>query len=216
VRVLVVEDEPLMASGVSTGLRRAGMAVDVAPNGESALLKTEVNDYDVIVLDRDLPVVDGDEVCRRLQASGYPARIIMLTAAGLVGERVAGLRLGADDYLSKPFDLAELIARVTNLGRRSPSEPRVIRRDDLVVDVDRRSVIRAGRSIALTAREFAVLQILLGADGAVVTQEQLLEKAWDENADPFTQSVRVIVSRLRKKLGEPPLIYTHFGAGYRL
>jgi DNA-binding response OmpR family regulator len=215
-RVLVVEDEEALAAGIAAGLRRAGMAVDVSFDGESALHKAEVNDYDVVVLDRDLPVVHGDEVCRRLHSGGHPARVIMLTAASLVHQRIEGLTLGADDYLPKPFDLSELRARVTTLARRAAALPRILRRADLEVDVPRRRVLRNGVPIRLTAREFAVLRMLLDADGAVVSQEQLLEKVWDENADPFTHSVRVIVSRLRRKLGAPPLIHTEVGAGYRI
>ncbi|MDQ4070953.1 MAG: response regulator transcription factor [Actinomycetota bacterium] len=215
-RVLVVEDEELMAEAVATGLRRNGMAVDIACDGEVALEKAAINRYDVVVLDRDLPVVHGDDVCRTLVSSSE-ARILMLTAATAVPERVEGLNLGADDYLGKPFAFAELVARVQALGRRSqPALPPVLVHGDLTLDPGRRLVTRAGKPVALTPKEFGVLEVLLSARGAVVSTEDLLEKVWDEFADPFTNTVRVTVMSLRRKLGEPPIIQTVTGAGYRI
>ena len=215
-RVLVVEDEPLMVDGLVRGLRDAGFAVDAAADGQEALFKTELNNYDLLVLDRDLPLLHGDEVCKRLRALDYPARILMLTAFGDTEERVEGLEIGADDYLCKPFAFEELVARLRSLGRRPPASPPVAVVADLEVDLGRRLVSRGGKPIDLTAREFAVLEVLVAAEGGVVPHEQLLEQAWDENVDPFTNSVRVIVMRLRRKLGDPPLIETEVGAGYRL
>jgi DNA-binding response OmpR family regulator len=217
VRVLVVEDEAVLAKAVARGLRREGMAVDVAFDGADALEKAAVNRYQVIVLDRDLPRVHGDAVCRRLAAQGAAGRILMLTAAGTVDDRVEGLNLGADDYLGKPFAFTELVARVRALGRRSgePTPP-VLARHDVVLDRARRQARRAGRSLQLTRKELGVLEVLLAADGAVVSSEELLERVWDENADPFTHTVRVTVMHLRRKLGQPPLIDTVIGAGYRL
>lgn len=205
-----------MAEALVEGLKRAGFAVDVAADGDEALFKTQTNAYDLVVLDRDLPQVHGDEVCRRLRGSEYPARILMLTAAGDVDSKVHGFALGADDYLPKPFAFEELVARMRSLSRRPPSAPPVTVIDDLRVDLIRRIATRGGRDIPLTAREFSVLEALVLADGGVVTHESLLEHAWDENVDPFTNSVRVILARLRRKLGEPPLIETEVGAGYRL
>ena len=214
-RVLVVEDETVMAEAVATALRRTGHAVDVVHDGGSALDSAAVNDYDVLVLDRDLPVVHGDEVCRRVAARGR-ARVLLLTAAGAVGDRVTGLDLGADDYLVKPFALAELRARVDALGRRSaPARPPVLRVGDVVVDVPARRATRAGRDLRLSLKEFGVLQVLAGDPGAVVSSEELLERVWDEHTDPFTTVVRVTVMGLRRKLGEPG-IETVRGAGYRL
>ena len=193
------------------------MAVDVATDGESGLEKASVNRYDVVVLDRDLPVLHGDDVCRALAEDASPSRILMLTAAGSVDDRVDGLVLGADDYLGKPFAFAELVARVRALARRAQAPlPPVLRRHDVVVDPARRSATRAGRPLALSPKEFAVLEVLLGADGAVVSAEELLERVWDEHADPFTNTVRVTVMNLRRKLGPPPLVETVVGAGYRL
>jgi DNA-binding response OmpR family regulator len=214
-RVLVVEDERDLADAVVRGLCRRGFAVDLAPDGAQALEKTWVSDYDVIVLDRDLPEVHGDEVCRRLAGEGSLSRILMLTAAGTVGDRVEGLGLGADDYLPKPFAFDELVARVHALGRRAhrPVQP-VLRRHDLELDPARGLASRAGRRLDLTHKELAVLRLLLAADGAIVSAEMLLERAWDEHADPFTNTVRVTLSNLRRKLGEPPLIETVNGAGY--
>ena len=215
-RVLVVEDEEFMAEALVAGLRRAGFAVDAAGNGHEALLKADTNSYDVVLLDRDLPVIHGDDVCRELASGDRPARILMLTAASEVDARVEGLRIGADDYLAKPFAFEELVARLHALARRPPASSALVRVDDLEVDLARRRVRRGDRPLELTAKEFAVLQTLALADGGVVTHEELLEKAWDEYADPFTNSVRVMVMRLRRKLGDPPLIHTEVGAGYRL
>ncbi|HEU5159311.1 MAG TPA: response regulator transcription factor [Streptosporangiaceae bacterium] len=216
-RVLVVEDERVLADAIATGLRRETLAVDVAYDGAGALERTSVNDYDVVVLDRDLPKVHGDEVCRRLVAERNPARILMLTAAGDLDDKVEGLSIGADDYLAKPFAFAELIARVRALGRRAAVPvPPVLERAGISLDPARRAVSRDGVPIELTRKEFAVLEVLLRADGAVVSSEQLLEKAWDEHIDPFTNVVRVTMMTLRKKLGEPPVIETVPGVGYRL
>ena len=216
-RVLVVEDEELMADAVATGLRRQGVAVDVALDGEAALEKAALTRYDVVVLDRDLPKVHGDDVCRTLTRSASSTRILMLTAASAVPDRVDGLSIGADDYLGKPFSFAELVARVLALGRRTqPQLPPLLVHDDLVVDRARRTARRAGRELHLSRKEFGVLEVLLAAGGAVVSAEELLEKVWDEFADPFTNTVRVTVMSLRRKLGDPPVIETVTGAGYRI
>jgi DNA-binding response OmpR family regulator len=216
-RVLVVEDERLLANAIADGLRRRAMAVDVAYDGEAALERLTVIDYDVVVLDRDLPRVSGDEVCRSLVASDADTRILMLTAATAVPQRVAGLGLGADDYLNKPFAFAELVARVQALGRRArPAAPPVFERAGIRLDPHRETVTRDGRPLALSRKEFAVLTELLRADGGVVSAEQLLERAWDENADPFTGVVRFMIMMLRRKLGEPPVIETVPGSGYRI
>jgi DNA-binding response OmpR family regulator len=193
------------------------MAVDVAYDGAAALERTSVNDYDVVVLDRDLPRVHGDEVCRRLVADGAAARVLMLTAAGELDDKVEGLSIGADDYLAKPFAFAELIARIRALGRRSvPPLPPVLERSGVRLDPARRVVTRGGTPVDLTPKEFAVLEVLMRGQGIVVSAEHLLEKAWDENIDPFTNVVRVTMMTLRKKLGEPQVIETVPGAGYRL
>ena len=216
-RVLIVEDEHQLADAVARGLRREGMAVDVAYDGTSGHEKASITQYDVIVLDRDLPGMSGDELCRQLAVEAGLTRVIMLTASGGVADRVAGLSLGADDYLTKPFAFAELVARVRALGRRStPSAPPLLTAGDVELDPARRVVERAGQPVALTRKEFGVLEVLIGADGAVVSSEELLERVWDENADPFTTTVRVTMMTLRKKLGDPPLIHTVVGAGYRL
>jgi DNA-binding response OmpR family regulator len=216
-RILVVEDERLLADAVAEGLRHETHAVDVVYDGGAALERATVNDYDVVVLDRDLPVVHGDDVCRRLTAAGGPARVIMLTAAGAVDDRVEGLALGADDYLPKPFALRELTARVAALGRRSrPAAPPVLRRAGISLDPHRREVFRDGRYVPLSRKEFAVLAELLRADGTAVSAEHLLEKAWDENADPFTHAVRMTILKLRRKLGDPPVLLTDPGVGYRI
>jgi len=216
-RVLVVEDERVLADAIATGLRREAMAVDVAYDGGGALERTAYIDYDVIVLDRDLPVVHGDEVCRRLVAQRSATRIIMLTASGDTDDKVEGLGLGADDYLAKPFVFIELVARVRALGRRSaPALPPVLERGGIRLDPGKRLVERLGREIILTKKEFAVLEELMRAEGAVVSQEDLLDKAWDENIDPFTNVVRVTMMTLRKKLGEPQVIETVPGVGYKL
>ncbi|GAA3429842.1 response regulator transcription factor [Streptosporangium sandarakinum] len=216
-RVLVVEDERVLADAIATGLRREAMAVDVAYDGAAALERTGYIDYDVIVLDRDLPKVHGDEVCRRLVAERTSSRILMLTASGDVDDKVEGLGLGADDYLAKPFVFIELVARVRALGRRSaPALPPVLERSGVRLDPGKRLVTRNGEEISLTKKEFAVLEELMRAEGAVVSQEDLLDKAWDENIDPFTNVVRVTMMTLRKKLGEPQVIETVPGVGYRL
>jgi len=216
-RVLLVEDHPKLALTVATGLRHAGMAVDVVFDGHDALHHAVDADYDVVVLDRDLPGVHGDEVCRRLVANGCVARVLMLTAAGDVADRVHGLELGADDYLAKPFEFAELIARIRALSRRPGGAlPPVLRHGDVVVDSARRSATRSGRELGLSPKEFAVLEILLGADGVVVSSEQLLARVWDEHADPFSQAVKTTMSRLRAKLGDPPVIETIAKSGYRM
>lgn len=216
-RVLLVEDHPKLAATVAGGLRRVGMAVDHAFDGEEALARAAVVDYDVVVLDRDLPGVHGDAVCRRLVADGRECRILMLTAAGTVADRVEGLGLGADDYLPKPFDAFELIARIQALARRTRSRtPPALVCGDMTLDTARCEATRAGSALALSPKEFAVLQELLVADGAVVSAEALLCRVWDEEANPFTQAVKTTVSRLRGKLGDPPIIETVAKAGYRI
>jgi DNA-binding response OmpR family regulator len=216
-RVLVVEDHPRLAETVAKVFRREGMAVDVAFDGQEALARVALATYDVVVLDRDLPGVHGDEVCRALVADACPSRILMLTAAGSLEDRVEGLELGADDYLPKPFHLAELVARVRALARRSrPALAPTLVHADLELDSARRRVTRAGRPVALGAKEFAVLELLLGAEGAVLSSEELLERAWDDATDPFTNTVRMTVSRLRAKLGDPPVIQTVTPVGYRI
>jgi DNA-binding response OmpR family regulator len=216
-RVLVVEDERLLADTIAVGLRRESMAVDVAYDGDTALERLAVNDYDVLVLDRDLPVVHGDEVCHAVVDSGAEVRVLMLTAAGDVADRVDGLGLGADDYLPKPFAFAELVARIRALGRRTRrAAPPVLCRAGIRLDPNRREVYRDGRYVPLTRKEFAVLEELLRADGAVFSTEQLLERAWDENTDPFTNVVRVTIMTLRRKLGEPQPVRTVPGVGYQI
>jgi DNA-binding response OmpR family regulator len=216
-RVLVVEDEPLLADAIAEWLRGDAHAVDIALDGEAALERVTVNDYDVIVLDRDLPVVHGDDVCRELVESESPARVLMLTAAAEVTDRVAGLGLGADDYLTKPFAFPELAARVHSLGRRSrPAAPPVLRRAGITLDPARHMVFRDGHYVPLSKKEFAVLAELLRAEGAAVSAEQLLEKAWDEHADPFTHTVRMTILKLRRKLGDPAVVLTEPGVGYRI
>jgi DNA-binding response OmpR family regulator len=216
-RVLVVEDEEMMAAAIAEGLRQETFAVDVAHDGAAALEKLAVNDYDVLVLDRDLPKVHGDEVCRQVVASGAGVRVLMLTVSVTVADRVAGLTLGADDYLAKPFAFAELVARVRALGRRSMAAvPPVLERSGIRLDPHHRETYRDDRYISLSRREFAVLEELLRAGGAVVSAETLLEKVWDEHMDPFTTIVRVTISGLRRKLGEPQLIETVTAVGYRI
>jgi len=216
-RVLLVEDEERLAETIARGLRREGMAVDVVYDGRAALTKAAVNDYDVIVLDRNLPVVHGDEVCRQLVEKKTLARILMLTAAGSIQDRVTGLDLGADDYLPKPFALSELVARIRALSRRAvPPVPPVLTVGDLTLDPARHVAERAGRDLGLTKKEFGVLHVLMAAKGRVVSAEELLEKVWDENADPFTNVVRVTIMTLRRKIGDPPLIETIPGVGYRI
>lgn len=215
--MLVVEDERLLADTIAEGLRRQAMAVDVAYDGDQALQRLAVNDYDVVVLDRDLPIISGDQVCTTLVEAGVTTRILMLTAATAVTQRVAGLGLGADDYLTKPFAFAELAARIQALGRRArPATPPVLERAGIRLDPHRRTVTRDGHPVELSRKEFAVLAELLRAEGGVVSAEQLLEKAWDEHADPFTGIVRFTIMMLRRKLGDPPVIQTLPGSGYRI
>ncbi|WP_016698930.1 response regulator transcription factor [Actinoalloteichus spitiensis] len=216
-RVLVVEDEPVLARVVAAALRRDHVVADVVGDGATAQEHLGVHDYDVVVLDRDLPLVHGDEVCRDLVASGATTRVLMLTASAEVPDRVVGLALGADDYLVKPFALAELVARVRALGRRSrPAAPPVLSRAGIELDPRLREVRRAGELVALTPKQFTVLEELLRAEGAFVSAEHLLEKAWDEHVDPFTGVVRLTVLRLRRALGEPNVIETTPGVGYRI
>jgi DNA-binding response OmpR family regulator len=216
-RLLVVEDEPELAELIATGLREHGFAVDVSLDGEDALEKTWVNAYDLVVLDRDLPVVHGDVVCRKLLQTELPPRILMLTASGELDQRIDGLNLGADDYLAKPFAFGELVARIRALGRRpSLATTPVIDRAGIRLDPGRMASWRGGKELRLTRKEFGVLEVLLRADGAVISAESLLERVWDENADPFTNAVRIAVGTLRKKLGQPPVIQTVVGAGYRI
>jgi DNA-binding response OmpR family regulator len=215
-RVLVVEDHPRLAATVATVLRREGMAVDLAFDGREALARTALIDYDVVVLDRDLPGVHGDEVCRSLSAAGHSA-VLMLTAAGAVEDRVEGLGIGADDYLAKPFHVVELVARIRALARRSRRAlPPKLAYRDLELDSAHRVVTRAGKTVDLTPKEFAVLEVLMGAEGAVVSTEEILERAWDDATDPFTNAVRMTVSRLRAKLGDPPVLQTVTPVGYRI
>ena len=216
-RVLVAEDEPLLADNIAAGLRRRSMAVDVCYDGDAALERVTTHRYDVVILDRDLPRVHGDEVCRRIVAEGGETRVLMLTAATGIRDRVDGLDLGADDYLTKPFAFAELVARVGSLGRRArPALPPVLVRAGITLDLPRRQALRDGLLLPLTPKEFAVLEVLMRAGDTVVSAEELLEKAWDEHADPFTNAVRVAVMTLRRKLGDPPVIETRPGAGYRI
>jgi two-component system, OmpR family, response regulator VanR len=216
-RILIAEDEPRLAQTLARGLRRGGWAVDVALDGQAALDRAALVDYDAVVLDRDLPAVHGDEVCRRLVAAKRPPRILMLTAAAEVDDRVEGLNLGADDYLAKPFAFAEVVARLNALSRRSgEAHPPVLERSGVRLDPARREVMRDGCPVSLSPKELGVLDVLLRAEGAVVTTEALLERVWDEHTDPFTNTVRVTVMNLRRKLGAPELIETVFGAGYRM
>jgi DNA-binding response OmpR family regulator len=216
-RVLVVEDDREMAETIAIGLRHARMTADVALDGQAGLDRAADGSYDVIVLDRDLPVLHGDEVCRLLVAAGCRSRVLMLTAAATAGDLVDGLGLGADDYLPKPFDFAVLVARVTALFRRAqPRVPPVLRCADLVLDTARRTAFRSGHPLELAPKEFGVLEILLAAQGRAVSAEELLERVWDEHADPFTAAVKITVSRLRAKLGHPPLILTVPRSGYRM
>jgi DNA-binding response OmpR family regulator len=215
-RVLVVEDHVELANDIADGLRDQGIGADVAYDGSAAIEKAVLTRYDVVVLDRDLPRIHGDAVCATLVGSGSRARILMLTAAGTVVDRVDGLMLGADDYLIKPFAFEELVARVRTLARREPTAPPVLVHGDIVLDRARRRVSRAGQPVPLSRKEMAVLEELLVADGAVVSAEDLLERVWDENADPFTRTVTVTMGRLRSKLGEPDPIETVVGSGYRL
>jgi DNA-binding response OmpR family regulator len=216
-RVLIVEDETQLAGALARGLRRRGMAVDVAHDGASGLEMAQINHYDVIILDRDLPALHGDQVCAALVAGRAGPRILMLTAAGSIGDRVEGLALGADDYLPKPFHFAELAARVGALARRpQASLAPVLSRAGITLDPGRRLASRDGTPLRLTNKEFGVLHALLAADGRIVSAEDLLERVWDANTDPFTNTVRVTVMKLRKKLGDPPVIETLPGAGYKI
>jgi DNA-binding response OmpR family regulator len=216
-RVLVAEDFEILATAIATGLRREGMAVDVALNGADALESLSVTRYDVVVLDRDLPGTHGDEVCRLIVSGGSGSRVLMLTAAGTVADRVDGLGLGADDYLPKPFDFAELVARIRALARRSVSMvPPVLEGGELTLDPGRRVAFRSGRRLELSPKEFGVLECLLAADGRIVSAEELLERVWDSEADPFTTAVKTTIRRLRLKLGDPPLIHTVREGGYRV
>jgi DNA-binding response OmpR family regulator len=217
VRVLVIEDDVELAETVGLGLRRAEMAVDVACDGTTGLERAVDTDYDVIVLDRDLPGVHGDEICRRLVESRCRARVLMLTAAGTMDDLVDGLELGADDYLPKPFDFPVLVARIGALYRRAqPALPPVLRHGDVELDRGQRRACRAGRFLELSPKEFGVLELLLASGGRAVSAEELLERVWDEAADPFTNAVKVTVSRLRAKLGQPTVIETVPRAGYRI
>ena len=215
-RVLVVEDQAELADDIADGLRDQGIGTDVAYDGSAAIEKALLNAYDVVVLDRDLPRIHGDAVCATLVGSPSQARILMLTAAGTVGDRVDGLNLGADDYLTKPFAFAELVARVRSLARRSPAAPPVIARGDIVLDRARRRVSRAGRPVPLNRKELGVLEELLIADGGIRSAEDLFERVWDESTDLFSRTVTVTIARLRRKLGGPDPIETVIGVGYRL
>ncbi|MEP6696949.1 MAG: response regulator transcription factor [Pseudonocardiales bacterium] len=216
-RVLIVEDERALADAIARGLRQEGMAVDVAYDGTDGQEKALITRYDVLVLDRDLPGISGDQILADVAGSGALTRVLMLTASGTVADRVEGLGLGADDYLGKPFDFDELVARIRALGRRAtPPAPPVLRAGDVELDPARRTVVRAGEVVELTRKEFGVLEVLLGSAGRVVSSEELLERVWDEFADPFTTTVRVTMMTLRKKLGEPALIETVVGSGYRV
>lgn len=215
-RVLVVEDHVELATDIADGLRDQGIGADVAHDGSTAIEKALMTAYDVIVLDRDLPRVHGDAVCATLAGSGSQARVLMLTAAAMVSDRVDGLNLGADDYLIKPFAFAELVARIRSLARRAPAAAPILARGDIVLDRARRRVSRGGRPVLLNRKELAVLEELLAADGAVVSAETLLERVWDEHADPFTRTVTVTIGRLRAKVGPPDVIETVIGSGYRV
>jgi DNA-binding response OmpR family regulator len=216
-RVLVIEDDEELAGTVAAGLRHAQMAVDIAFDGEAGLARALVNDYDVIVLDRDLPQLHGDAVCARLVAAGRRSGVLMLTGAAENEDLIAGLGLGADDYLTKPFDFPVLVARIGALARRAqPSIPPILEHGDVVVDIAKRCAHRAGRPLELRPKEFGVLELLLTAQGRVVSAEELLERVWDEAADPFTGAVKITIHRLRAKLGEPPVIQTVAKAGYRI
>ena len=218
-RVLLVEDHARLAMALAAGLRQAGMAVDVVFDGDDALEHAAVTAYDVVVLDRDIPGVHGDDVCKQIAAGGSPSRVLMLTAAGAVEDRVEGLGIGigADDYLPKPCDFSELVARVRALARRPGAAlPPLLSSGDITLDPSRRAATRAGRRLPLNPRELAVLEVLLSVDGAVVSAEEILQRVWDEFADPFSQAVRTTISRLRAKLGDPPVIETVPKAGYRI
>ena len=216
-RLLIAEDEPRVAAAIARGLRRHGAAVDVAADGAQALYQARVYPYDVVLLDRDLPAVHGDEVCRMLSAEQPETKILMLTAARTTDQLVEGLALGADDYLAKPFRFEELVARVHALARRAgAARPPVLRRGDLELDPAKRIATRGGADLALSRKEFGVLEVLMAADGAVVSLEELLDRVWDDNVDPFTNTVRMTIMKLRRKLGEPAAIHTVAGSGYRV
>ena len=216
-RVLIAEDELRLADAIARGLRKQGMAVDLAPDGEQALMKARVVRYDVLVLDRDLPGIHGDDVCRMVRGERPDTGILMLTAAGTLEDLINGLSLGADDYLSKPFRFAELVARIHALARRAaPSRPPVLTHNELELDPARRLTRNGESEIELARKEFAVLEVLMSADGATVSAEQLLERVWDEHTDPFTNVVRMTIMTLRRKLGEPPVVETVIGVGYRM
>jgi DNA-binding response OmpR family regulator len=216
-RVLVTEDDEVLAAALAAGLRREGMAVDVALDGVAAMERLAVSGYDVVVLDRDLPGVHGDDVCRFLAEGRSESRVLMLTAARSVRDRVEGLGLGADDYLPKPFDFAELTARVRALGRRASEPlPPTLESGDVTLDPARRVAFRAGQRLELSPKEFALLECLLAAGDRVVPAEELLERVWDAAADPFTTAVKTTVRRLRAKLGDPPVIHTIREGGYRI
>ncbi|MEV6410495.1 response regulator transcription factor [Kribbella sp. NPDC051718] len=216
-RVLVVEDEVYLAEAIRAGLRLEAIAADLAFDGESALESISINEYDVVVLDRDIPPPDGDEVARRILAHGLPCRILMLTAAGDLDDKISGFEVGADDYLTKPFELRELVVRLRALARRSAeSTPTVLEYAGVSLDPFRREVYRSGRYVKLTRKQFSVLEVLMTAKGGVISAETLLERAWDENADPFSNTVRITISTLRKRLGDPWVIHTVPGVGYRI
>lgn len=216
-RVLIVEDEVFLAEAVRDGLRHEAIAADIATDGDLALEMLSYNDYDVVILDRDIPGPDGDEIARFLSQTARSPRIIMVTAASRLDDKAVGFESGADDYLTKPFAMRELVLRLRALERRhSAGRPPVLQHGQLRLDPFRREVFRADEQVELTPKQFAVLQVLLAADGGVVSAEQLLERAWDENADPFTNAVRITISSLRKRLGEPWLIHTVPGVGYRV
>ncbi|HXA31034.1 MAG TPA: response regulator transcription factor [Acidimicrobiales bacterium] len=216
-RVLLVEDHAKLAATIARGLRQVGLAVDVVYDGHDALAHLATTKYDVVVLDRDIPGVHGDEVCRTIVEEGSRSRVLMLTAADSVQERVKGLGIGADDYLSKPCDFSELLARIRALQRRPTSSlPLTLVSGDLTLDPAHRITTRAGLRLALSPKEFAVLELLLTCQGVVVSAEEILERVWDESADPFSQAVRTTMSRLRAKLGNPPMIETVAKSGYRI
>jgi len=216
-RVLLVEDEPVLANAIGTGLRMEAIAVDIVLDGQSAIDRMSVHEYDVVALDRDIPGVHGDAVCGWIIDHRPASRVLMLTAAATLQNKVDGLRLGADDYLTKPFEFAELVARLRALNRRSGTAmPPILEYAGLQIDPYRRETYRDGRYLRLARKEFATLELLVRAQGGVVSAEQLLSKAWDENADPFTNAVRIVISTLRRKLGEPQLIFTEAGVGYYL
>ncbi len=216
-RVLVVEDSKDLADVVAEGLRDQGMAVDVAHDGHEAASKLEVNSYHVVVLDRDLPGIHGDTLCRMVTEGEKPAMVLMLTASGAPGDRVSGLGLGADDYLAKPFHFPELVLRIRALARRQPeARARILRAGGIELDPRNHTAIRDGRTLDLSAKEFGVLEALMQTQGSILSAEDLLAQVWDEHADPFTNTVLVTISRLRRKLGDPPVIENVLSVGYRV